>query len=93
MAKALPNTKKINGWWCSENLRVFHDITVRYITGEAGDTDMENAAIQYMIKTFKKSKIEKESSRFTRWSSTLKEVSHLDCDKILMQELQKRMKT
>ena len=39
----------------------FHDITVRYITGEAGDTDMENAAIQYMIKTFKKEKIEKEA--------------------------------
>ena len=39
----------------------FHDITVRYIRGEAGDTDMENAAINFMIKTFKNEKIEKEA--------------------------------
>ena len=39
----------------------FHDVTVRYIRGEAGDTDMENAAINFMIKTFKNEKIEKEA--------------------------------
>lgn len=39
----------------------FHDVTVRYIRGEDGDSDLETAAINYMRKVFKKEKIEKEA--------------------------------